>query len=170
MRSALPAWFYSLIRRETVGFEPYTAHPRWSLQILRARPVGPSELRARAHGNRAHYAQELPAHHPPTGLRPTHGPCGEAGKIAPTGLLRLVFSKKKYPLWPLRGHKSAIFRRKNTPYGADLPEIRAKKWHIYHKLALNYGFLIDYASIIFTKFATNMTKNEQIRAKTALNH
>ena len=122
MRSALPAWFYSLIRRETVGFEPYTAHPRWSLQILRARPVGPSELRARARAIAGALRAAGIAHLCVAPSGPSSRPFGPKG--FPSG--------KKYPLWALRAQNRPVFRRKNTPYGdfwAEFPRILGPKCH-----------------------------------------
>ena len=124
----VPKWFYSLIRRESAAFEPYTALPRRSYVILRARPVGPSELRSRAgaHGNRRHNAQEfLPAYPPTAPSGPRTGPPSEE-KIPPMGVILPFFLRKNTPYASPSGWKSPAFGRKNTPYGAQIPEIHDK--------------------------------------------
>ena len=122
-------------------FRAYCTPCELGSDFLRARPVGPSELRsraARAHGNR-------PQAFGPRRNSHAHGPYGASGlsssmkKIPPMGV-------KSSP----KGWKSPAFGRKNTPYGQIFRKFETKMSHFitktHHFLQIS-GFLEGYASL-----------------------
>ena len=161
------------IRRETVGFEPYTALPGSQVQISCERgPQGRASYATPTYstpsarkGRRSPSGRRSPAYSPFGASRSSFG-----GKIAPTGLLRLFFRRKKYPLLGFQPKKIPPMGWISRKLGPEMRELSRNIPEITHFQRISQDserHQVDKNRENSRKYATNLPLFSQIWHKSS---